>query len=284
LGGVKPIPTAALGQPAYQMLEYWDTVKENRVGVTRYNQGLDANSLNKTKGGMEMIQQASMQRLELIARILAETYMKDLFWKILELVCKHQNKPQVVKLENQWVPIDPSEWENKFNMTVTVGLGTGSQDSVTQAAMGIFQIQLEMLQAGLGDRVVTEKNIYNAAEQFAKTKFPKKDGMFFTDPSQLPPKQPPPNPELLKLNLAAQKAQMGDAQKRDKMAMDYDLEMKKLAQEQGITVAELQAQMLMQAKEHQHNLVVSGGQMAHEHDQGHLQREHQSQQKANTPA
>jgi len=93
LGGVRPIPAQAIGAPGFQMLEYWDTVKENRVGVTRYNQGIDADSLNKTKGGMEMIRSASMQRIELIARIFAETYLKDLTWKILELVSKHQDKP-----------------------------------------------------------------------------------------------------------------------------------------------------------------------------------------------
>lgn len=272
LGGVKPIPPSALGSPAYQMLEYWDTVKENRVGVTRYNQGIDADSLNKTKGGMEMIRSASMQRIELIARIFAETYLKDLAYKILELVSKHQDKPKMVKLRNEWVNVDPREWKNKFNMTVTVGLGTGSQDQVVRNAMAIVGMQMQFLQAGLGDRVVTEQNIFNAAEQVAKVSFPKKEGMFFTDPKMAPPKQPQPNPDMLKLQLAAKKADMGDKQKRDKMQQDFILKLKELDQDKQLTVAEILAELEMTDKQVKHEMVMEGARMGHEHTQKQLDR------------
>jgi len=272
LGGVKPLPPSALGSPAYQMLEYWDTVKENRVGVTRYNQGIDADSLNKTKGGMEMIRSASMQRIELIARIFAETYLKDLTWKMLELVSKHQDKPRMVKLRNKWVPIDPREWTNKFNMTVTVGLGTGSQDQVSRNAMGIVGMQMQFLQAGLGDRLVTEKNIFNAAEQFAQVAFPKKDGLFFTDPETVPPKQPQPNPDMLKLQLAAKKADMGDKQKRDKMQQDALLKLAEMAQEKELTMAEIMAELQKNSSDKSHEMMMTGAQMEHEHTQNYLNR------------
>lgn len=273
LGGVKPIPPSALGSPAYQMLEYWDTVKENRVGVTRYNQGIDADSLNKTKGGMEMIRSASMQRIELIARIFAETYLKDMTWKILELVSKHQDKPRMVKLRNKWVPIDPREWTNKFNMTVTVGLGTGSQDQISRNAMGIVGMQMQFLQAGLGDRLVTEKNIYNAAEQFAQVAFPKKDGLFFTDPDMAPPKQPQPNPDMLKLQLAAKKAEMGDSQKRDKMKQDFILELQRMAQDKELTLAEIMASLKESSDAQRQELVLEGARMSHEYDQNRMKNE-----------
>ncbi len=46
-------------------------------------------------------------------------------------------REQKIKLRNQWVPVDPREWDSKFNMTVTVGLGTGSQEMVAKQAMGV---------------------------------------------------------------------------------------------------------------------------------------------------
>jgi hypothetical protein len=60
-------------------LEYMATVRENRTGIVRNNQGLDADSLNKTASGMNMLMSAAQQRQELIARVLAETAIKRLY-------------------------------------------------------------------------------------------------------------------------------------------------------------------------------------------------------------
>jgi hypothetical protein len=54
-------------------------VRENRTGIVRNNQGLDADSLNKTASGMNMLMSAAQQRQELIARVLAETPIKRLY-------------------------------------------------------------------------------------------------------------------------------------------------------------------------------------------------------------
>lgn len=264
IGSVKRIETPLLGQPAFQLLEYFDVVKENRVGVTRYNQGLDADSLNKTAHGIERIMGAAQQRIELIARILAETCLKELFWKILELISKHQNKPQVVKLRNQWVTVDPREWKNKFNMTVTVGLGTGSQQATLQSAQLIMASQFEMLKAGLGDAVVTPENIYNAGKLLAKAAFPKHGDQLFTNPAQAQPKPPQPDPEMLKLQFADKKLMVGDKQKRDKMAMDYDLKMKEMGKEVGIAQQDRQADQVSQAVQMMHEGRKTAADKAHE--------------------
>lgn len=81
-----PLPTPDVSQIAYPMMEYMDTVKENRTGVTKYNQGLDANSLNKTATGVNLIMNASQERIQLIARIFAETGVKELFWQVHRLM------------------------------------------------------------------------------------------------------------------------------------------------------------------------------------------------------
>src|SRR4029453_4666225 len=60
-------------------LEHLATARETRTGVSRYNQGLDAESLNKTLGGLDRIMSASQQRQGLIARVFAETAIKRLY-------------------------------------------------------------------------------------------------------------------------------------------------------------------------------------------------------------
>lgn len=68
-----PMPVNQLSPQTFQFLEYLEGQKENRTGITRYNQGLDANSLNKTATGISAILGQSAQRLELVARMFAET-------------------------------------------------------------------------------------------------------------------------------------------------------------------------------------------------------------------
>jgi hypothetical protein len=224
MNALQRIEQPVLGAPFYNLLEYFDKVKTNRVGARDFGDAVDPDALNAKAHTAEIVRSAAQERINLMARILAEGPVKQIFWKILELSSKHQNKPQMVKLRGQWVQVDPRQWRNRFDMTVTVGLGTGSQSLTMNGAMQILQVQQGILAAGLGGRVVNEGNVYHAARLHAKSILPKYVDMLYTDPTSLPPPQPKPDPEMLKVQLAAHKAEMGDAQKRDKMAVDAQLE------------------------------------------------------------
>jgi hypothetical protein len=222
MNAVQRLDNPLLGAPFYNLLEYFDRVKTNRVGARDFGDAVDPDALNAKAHTAELVRNAAQERINLMARIFAETVVKQLFWKILELISKHQQKPKMVKLRNRWVEVDPREWKNKFNMTVTVGLGTGSQGAVQSGAMGIMQIQQGMVQLGLMNRTVSERNIFEAAKKYAKAVFPKDADAFFSDPEMMPPPQPQPNPEMEKIKLAAQKAAMGNQQKYDKMMLDFE--------------------------------------------------------------
>jgi len=249
MGAVQPLPTQVLGPPAYGLLEYLSKVKQNRVGVTDFPNAVDPDAINAKAAFVDNYKSAALERINLMARILAEGPVKEIFWKILELVSKHQDKPQMVKLRGTWIPVDPREWKNRFNMTVTVGLGTGSQQTILQGAMGIMEIQKGMLAAGLGNRTVTEKNIYHAAHRYAKAVFPKDADAMFNDPTSLPPPQPQPNPELLKLQLQQEKQQMSAQQKDHKLMVDSALEQMRQKLEADIVKFQEMAQNMRQTND-----------------------------------
>ena len=188
-GAIEAIPTPPLPGAAFEMLQVIDEIKAERSGVTKYTQGLDANSLNKTATGINQIMGAAQQRVELIARVFAETGVKDLFYAILELVQKHENRQQVVRLRNQWVPIDPREWTNRFDMTVSVGIGYGNKEQQLQTLSTMIQGQFECLKAGVP--IVQPKNMYNAFLEIAKAAGLKSGDAYWTDPSTMPPQLPP---------------------------------------------------------------------------------------------
>lgn len=216
-GAVTPLAVPFFGAPAFTMLEYIDTIRENRSGVTRYNQGMNADSLNKTASGIQNIMNASQQRSELIARVFAES-VKDIFNMIYELAVKHERR-KMMRLNNAWIQIQPRDWADKYDLSVNVGLGTGSKEQVLQGSQLLLGLQKEILAVLGPDRIVNEGNVYNLAKDVSDAVFPRMSSKYFTDPAQLGPRQPPP-PDP-KIELAKYKAELMDQTKRDAKSIDF---------------------------------------------------------------
>ena len=219
LGAIRRIEKPLLGPSFYSLLEYFDKVKQNRVGSTDFPNAVDPDAINAKAAFVDRFAEAAMERIALMARLLGET-VKDIFWKILETESKHQDKPQIVKLRGKWVQVDPREWRNRFHMTVSVGLGSGSQQTILNGINLLGSLQVQFAQMGLAGRVVTEDNLYNLGRMAARAVFPKNSDQFFTDPRTLGPAQPQPNPELIKLQLQAQKQEKTAEQKDRKLSLD----------------------------------------------------------------
>jgi len=194
-----PMQSQTISQQAFPLLEYLDTVRETRTGITRYNQGLDADSLNKTATGVNAIMTQSQMRMELIARVFAETGIKDLFRRIFEITCKYQDKERIVELNNQFIPVKPTEWRNKFNISIVVGLGSGSKEQQIVMLNNILERQLQAFQLQ-GNReypMVSLKNIYNSLSKIIENAGLKNTENYFVNPDmgkQMVTPPPPPEP------------------------------------------------------------------------------------------
>ena len=201
-----PMQTQTINNQAFPMLEYLDTVREQRTGITRYSQGMDADSLNKTATGVNTILSQAQMRVELIARIFAETGVKDMFLKMFELVVKHQDKERIIKIRNNFVPFRPMEWRNRCNISISVGLGTGSRDQQLSILNNILQTQLKglELQGSSAGPMVNLRNIYNTLSKIVENAGLKNPNAFFTDPDigmqNMPPPQPPQPTEFEKVS------------------------------------------------------------------------------------
>jgi len=196
-----PMQNQTISQQAFPLLEYLDTVRETRTGVTRYSQGLDADALNKTATGVNTLMSQSQMRMELIARVFAETGIKDLFRRIFELTVKYQNKERLVELNNKFVAVSPTEWKNKYNISITVGLGAGSKDQQIVMLNNILQKQLQafQLQGNKEYPMVTLKNIYNSLAKIIEEAGLKNVENYFVNPDEgknlvQPSPPPPPTP------------------------------------------------------------------------------------------
>lgn len=202
-GAIQPLVHPQVGGDVLQAIEYVDTVRENRTGVTKYNQGLDSNTLNKTASGVNSIMNASQQRIELIARIFAETGVKNLMLIIHAMCKKHSQKDEMVRLRNTWVPVSPRSWKHRSDMTVSVGLGTGNKDQILQQLTMLWQMQTAGMQFGIAEPT----NLYETARRVVQNIGFKQAELFWSDPMQKPLQPPQPSPEQIKAQAEAQKVQ-----------------------------------------------------------------------------
>ncbi len=241
LNSTREIVTPFTAATSFPMIEYWDKVRENRTGIMQHNQGLDANILNSTAAAASIVDQGSMKRQKLIARVLAETGVKRIFRKILELICKHQDKPAVIRLRGQFIPIDPSGWNDKMDMTVAVGLGTGNKDQQLAHLMNLVGITKEIIsfQQGINGPLVKPHNVYNILEKVVEASGLKAVEQFFSDPEQEPPQPQGPDPQQQAMEMQMQMVQF--QQQLEQMKAQNDAQLKQVKAQSDIEVAQYKA-------------------------------------------
>jgi len=186
---ITPLATPALEPYTFQMLEYLDGVREARAGVSKMSQGLDENALTShtTATAVNAVMGAAQSRVELIARNFAETGVKDLMICIYELLHKHQDKERMIQLRNEWVPVRPDVWRDKYDCTVSVALGSGNKDQQMMHLSQMLSFAGEAMKGGL--KIVTEQNMYNLGASLVKAMGFQNVDDYLTDPSRLPPKE-----------------------------------------------------------------------------------------------
>jgi len=228
---IMPLQHPPLPASTFSMVEYMDSMKEKRTGITAYNQGLDSNSLNKTASGVAQIMSAAQQRIELVARTFAETGVKDLFQLVHKLVRTTLTKPDIIRLRNRWVEVDPREWKARKDMSISVGLGAGNKDQQLMHLTTILQMQKEAIQIG----ITSPEKIYNALAKLTQNAGFKNPEEFWTNPANTPEQegqqQKPTEAEIMvqgQLQIEQQKAQAQMMQEQERSKNDIIIEREKI--------------------------------------------------------
>ena len=126
-GIVYPFPQGATGSWTMPLFEYLEGALEQWTGRTRYNQGTDSKSLNKTATGISLLQQASEQRIDYIVRTFAETGVGEVMRFLVELNQRYIDQPQVIRLKNQMLQISPDDLRGEFDIDVNTEAGIGKR-------------------------------------------------------------------------------------------------------------------------------------------------------------
>lgn len=247
-GMVQAITGTPVGGEVRPLMDYLDNIKEQRTGMSKASQGLDANALQSTTASaISATVRGAQVKLESYARTMAETGVKSLFKGILHLVTKYDNKPRIVRLRNDFVPIDPREWTSEYDVVVQVGLGTADDEQkiafLTQIAAKQEQI---LMQLGPNNPVVSMAQYVNTLRSIAEIGGFKDADMFFSSPQQIQmqqqqQQQQPPQPDPA-IAMKQQQMEAELALKREKMQADIQLERERMTMEMELRRQELQAE------------------------------------------
>jgi hypothetical protein len=256
--------TAGQTLPAMQ---YFDQLVDNKTGVSKMAQGLDPDVLkSSTATAIAASQEGQTGQAEVIARNFAEGGMRQLFRRMLELMVKHTDDEQLMRLNGTFVPVDPRAWDAEMDLIVNVGIGTGRENERAVALQQAFAIQQQLYQTyGPQNGVVTLTQLRNTmADMLALGGIRNPDRYFMPmtpeieqqmmqqqqQAAQQAAQQPQPDPnaaflqtEQMKAQTKAQvdmvKAQMDQQYKMHKLGMDDDLQRDEMVQDLAVKVAEI---------------------------------------------
>ena len=152
---VTAFPSAPLAPWTMQFIEYFRGVEEEWTGRTRYNQGTDANTLNKTATGISLIMKSSAQRINHIVKIFAETGVSELNRFLIRLNQTYIDQAQVVRLLDRALTIQPDDLDGNFDIVVNSDVGLGEKEqkvnSLTSYLREVYPFAMQLGVAGPAD-------------------------------------------------------------------------------------------------------------------------------------
>ena len=267
-GAVQQLVVQNVANQAFPMLQYLDTVQSKRTGVSDASQGLDPSILqNVTAAAIASMQQAGAGKIELMARIFAETGVKSLFQGILHLLCKYQDKPRMVRMRGEFVEFDPRTWANQYDVSINVGLGAGNrQEQMAMLSMVLAKQEQLIAQYGPANPYVSPAQYrttlgrmveiagFKDSSEFYKPITPEQDQMLSNPPPQQP--QMPPEVQAIMARTQAEiqanqaKAQADIQLKQQQQQIDMQMAQEKAGLEMQL-MREKEAAKLMLEREKQ---------------------------------
>lgn len=133
---------------ALPAMQYVDEMTRSKSGITGAGMGMDADALqSQTAAGVNAAVQAASAVGELIARTLAEGGMVQLFRLIAQIARANPNPDEMIRIDGQFVQMDPRSWAADMDMNVNVGLGTNQHSERVMMLNQMFQTQSQIWQS-----------------------------------------------------------------------------------------------------------------------------------------
>lgn len=273
--GFNTVPFVA--QHSFSMMEYLDTEAQDRTGVSDASAGLAPDALqNMTAKASAMIEAAGIGQTEMMVRTIADG-LKRFFRGLLRLSIRHQDAPRTVRLRNEWVQMDPRQWNAEMDCSVNTGLGAGTRERDMMMMQQVIGLQ-EKLLAGFGpdNPFVKPGNVSAAIMKLAESAGLKTPSLYFAEPdpqevqAKLDAMKNQPNPEQMKIQAQMQleqaKMQMEAEKAKAQIQIDQNREAAQRDADLMVKQAEIAAEQQKQADKLASDAALQERQLAFERE------------------
>ncbi len=181
LGEIKVSDPGQFILKAYELMQ---GEREEKTGISRYNQGLDADSLNKTATGIQTMSNASSKRLRMIARLLGNG---PLMGVLRDFIYINQKWPPQMDFQKLGIDIraNQNDLDGNYEIEIDVGVGPGEKQSMANQLDLLIQFGT---QAGIPMGIMEPIHILRAQKRKGRL-LDMSYGEFFIDEQELKRRQ-----------------------------------------------------------------------------------------------
>lgn len=178
-----PISTPYIGDKALQVIQYMDQARAQTTGSLLASQGLEAGQLTKeTATRFEGIEDKSEAKVELVARVIAETGMRELYEGVAWLNANFQDTETEIEVLGQELIVNPADWKFEHNVVSNVGMGAGDDENTLKVMSVVLGIQEQLRQSG--SPLTDSKKVFNTLSRMLGASRIQDIGEFFNDPER----------------------------------------------------------------------------------------------------
>jgi len=164
---------------------------------------------------------------------------------------------RIIRIRNEYVPVDPRGWDNEFDISIEVGLGHGKDEEKMAMLLQVAGKQEQLIQTlGMDNPIVKPSQYVNTLAKIVEMAGFKDTTQFFNNAEQidqvLTQQQQAQaqaqgggeaNAAAMQTDIERQKLQADIALEREKMMLEIELEREKFAQQMVLRREELQAEL-----------------------------------------
>ena len=220
---VQPLQSTFNVGNSLAVMEWAKGERESRTGITALNQGMDADSINKTATGTAIMREQGQSQERFIARMFAEAVARMMMRNYR--LMKAEGEPFKIKVDGEYREVNPASWPDDVNIVVRVGLGTGSKDKRLQGLMLVSNLVAQSVEAGFS----TQEHAFNIIDKISRTLDVGEGADYIGDPSQMAPQQEGPSPEEQAAQAEMQMKAAEMQAKQQEAAARIDLDRQKAA-------------------------------------------------------